>query len=59
MNNTGGDNTPDKREFQFDKIQVGWTGAPWTREQDILLIKDVFIWLFSRRNKFDIVHIGT
>ena len=40
-----------------NKIRVGWTGAPWTREKDVLILKELVNWLI-KNEKYQLVHIG-
>lgn len=41
-----------------NRIRVGWTGAPWTRPEDLEIIKPLAKWLVQERQDFEIVHIG-
>ena len=39
-------------------LRIGWTGAPWTRPQDLALIKPLAAWIKQRVGALQLVHIG-
>ena len=41
-----------------DKIKVGWTGAPWTRPADLLILKEPLRRLIHDRPEINLCHIG-
>ena len=45
-----------KKEYS-NNVQVGWTGAPWTRKEDVKVIGDVIKWIINTEG-IEFVHIG-
>ena len=39
-------------------LRIGWTGAPWTRPQDLALLKPLATWIQQRTGALQLVHIG-
>jgi len=47
----------EKINMQSGKIRIGWTGAPWTRPEDLYVLKDLTYWILKQDNT-QLVHIG-
>ena len=56
--NTGLDLINKEQLINKSRIDVGWTGAVWTRQDDIRRISGVFQWLAQEHETFQLVHVG-
>ena len=39
-------------------LRIGWTGAPWTRPDDLTLLKPLASWIVNQPEKLKLVHVG-
>ena len=40
------------------RLRIGWTGAPWTRPNDLEILQPLGQWLAGNSSRFQIVHVG-
>ena len=39
-------------------VRIGWTGAPWTRPNDLAILKPLARWITDRPHELQLVHVG-
>ena len=58
IENTSPSITAERRVYDKDLIRIGWTGAPWTRPDDLKIISKIKEYIYSNQSRFKLVHIG-
>jgi hypothetical protein len=41
-----------------NRLRIGWTGAPWTRPDDLALLQPLAAWIAARPEQLQLVHVG-
>ena len=48
--------SPDAREP--GPLRIGWSGAPWTRPEDLALLRPLAAWVAEQPEQLQLVHVG-
>lgn len=49
---------PSLNPISAPPIRIGWTGAPWTRPNDLAILKPLARWITERPHQLQLVHVG-
>ena len=58
IENTSPSITAERTVHDKELIRIGWTGAPWTRPDDLRIFSEIKEYIYSNQRKFRLVHIG-
>lgn len=58
IENTSPRTSQPLRKHSSKRIQIGWTGAPWTRPEDLSLLTTLASWIATQSKNVQLVHIG-
>lgn len=49
---------PDSPERNDQPLRIGWTGAPWTRPDDLAILRPLAHWVVAHPTQMQLVHLG-
>ena len=48
-----------KRSRKISKIRIGWTGAAWTRPNDLKILSSLVSYVDNQPDRYQLVHVGS